>query len=540
MSTGEASVPASTRQSDLVAESVFGSDDRTRVADTSAFPWTAIGQITVTGNGVTQLATGVMISPQHMLTAGHAVLSDSFGGDGAADRMTVDFGEGGVPGIELSAEMVEARVLPGWESARDVTADLALVTLDRSVGAVTGSFDTFAIALTDFFEGINVNVAGYPADIAAGQALTLSSGQIHDSTDTRLFYNGTLDTAGGMSGAPIWQFFPSTGDRQLIGIHTTGVSDTTAPGAANGGTRLTTERLQLIDEWIGQDLIQNPPDDRADLAVPGEAMVPFAARFDTLEAEPGGEVAVTLNLANLGTAASAGFDVTFYLSNNTTITEFDIAVGSARVAGLAPLETHSLAFTGTLPDVLPTGSFFFGWQLDSGETIAEFEEGDNTGIIAQSIDVVGQALPNLIARDLSLGTTDWQVGQSVDVAWTLANDGVEAAGATGSVLLLSPDAQITASDRVLLDDGTAPALAAGGQSLEGQPGSFTVPGDLAPGTWYVAALADPDDLVAESAEGDNLSAAIAVTDGATAIGSRSSTPRRLRPRTRRRRRRGRR
>ena len=496
----------------ILPESVFGEDDRIRLSETDAFPWRAIGQITVTGNGTTALGTGVMISPQHMLTAGHVVLDGIFGGDDRADSMTVDFGEGGSPGLDLSAEMLTFRTLPAWESSRATGSDLALVTLDRSIGAVTGSFDTFAIGLTDFFNGANVNIAGYPADIAAGQALTLANGPIELGTTERLYYNGTLDTAGGMSGAPIWQFFPSTGERKLIGIHTTGVVDPTAPGALNGGTRLTTERLALIDEWIGQDLTLNPPDDRPDLAVPGEAMVPFEGRLDSIEAVAGGAVAFTLNLGNLGTAASAGAEIDLHLSTNATITGFDPVIATVATAGLAPLETREIQIAGTLPDALPSGSFFIGWRIDPGDAVSELDEDNNTGVLPSSLDIIGQQLPNLVPVAPSLSSTDWVAGQSVTVSWALRNLGaVEAAANAGSALLASPDPQVTADDRVLLADPASPAIAPGGESAEGQPGSFTVPSDLAPGTWHIAVLADPDGAVPETEEADNLSAIQTVT-----------------------------
>ena len=496
----------------LTPESVFGDDDRTRITDTSAFPWTAIGQITVSAGATSAIATGVMIGPQHMLTAGHAVLSDGFGGDGRADSLTVDFGEGGSPGLDFSAEMVTARALPDWADSRAAGADLALVTLDRSAGAVTGFFDTFAIGLTGFFTGANVNIAGYPGDIANGQALALSTGQVAESTDERLFYNATLDTAGGMSGAPIWQYFAATDERKLIGIHTTGVSDTSAPGAANGGTRLTAERLALIDEWIGQDAFINPPEDRPDLAVPGEAMVPFEARLDTIDPEPGGAVSVTLNLGNLGTAASGPAEVTFYLSTNTEITEFDLPIGTVQTPGLAPLETREVVFSGSLPGALPSGTFHLGWRIDPTDSVSELDEANNAGALPQGVALVGDGLPNLRARDLVLGATDWTPGDAVTAAWTLANTGTaDAPAATGSVLLASPDPQITRADRVLLDDPDSVALAAGWEITEGQPGSFTVPADLAPGTWHVAAYADPGGLVTESVESDNLSPPIVVT-----------------------------
>ena len=484
--------------------SVIGTDDRVWVSDTSVFPWAAIAQLTIVHATGAARATGVMIGPQHMLTAGHAVLDNAYGGDGAAVSIRAAFGLGGDTALGVTAEMAAARALPGWVSGRETGADLALVTLDRSIGTVTGWFETFTIAMEDFFAGVNVNIAGYPADLFGGEALVLSTGPVAQSSGDRLLYGGTLDTAGGMSGAPIWQYFSATGQRQLVGIHTTGVSDPSAPGALNGGTRLTAERLALIEEWIGQDAFLNPPQDLADLAaLPGSAELELAAEA------PGAAFTLDLDLVNLGTAASAPFEVRAYLSLNDAITVFDLEIAARQEAGLAPLASRTVTLEGTLPPTLPSGSFRLGWLIDPDGAVAEFDAENNAGVAPQELALTGQSLPNLTASGLTFDTTLWHRGETVSAAWTVANAGAAAAPATEAVLLLSPDPLVTAQDRVLLSDSDISGLDLG--AARQVEGGFTVPADLAPGLWHVAALVDPGGAVAEIVTTDNITDSVSVT-----------------------------
>lgn len=493
------------------AETVIGDDDRVRVGDTTAFPWRSIGKVTVTAEAGVFSGTGFLIGPHHMLTAGHVVHNAAFGSDPWAEELTVAFGKDGAAEPFARAEATALRAPAAWILGAATEADWALVTLDRSIGAVTGFIDLAVQEGTGALTGASVTLAGYPGDLEGGTALYSAAGSIVQSTDERLFYGGTLDTAGGMSGAPIWQFFSGSGTRQVLGVHTTGTATPEAPGAVNGGTRLTEGILALIDEWVGQDALLRPPTDLPDLADADAALGTELSAVSALEVPAGGGFALTIGLANLGTAALSGGQAAIYASTNAVITEFDTLIGTAALPALAPFAAEAASFALTMPATLPAGAYHIGWVLSPPAGQAEFESGNNTGLLGRTVTVTPQ--PDLTAEGLALETTSWQPGQVVSFAWSVRNLGEAAAPPTASALYLSPDPEVTLADIRLKIDGSGALLAPGQASIEGSDLTHTVSEALASGTYYVAAIADPFDELTEADEGNNVSAPVEIRIG---------------------------
>ncbi|MGF1445958.1 MAG: trypsin-like serine protease [Pikeienuella sp.] len=490
-------------------ESVFGSDDRLAVGDTTAFPWAAIGRVAVsTANGMF-FGTGFLIGPQHMLTAGHVVESDLYGGDGRAQAITVAFGQAGSLKPFAEVEALDFRTPEGWSAGQDSAQDWALVTLDRSIGAAIGSFD---LAAPSAPVGETVTLAGYPGDLG-GTDLYAAAGEIAAADAERLYYAGTLDTEGGMSGAPIWRSFPSSGRREAVGVHAAGAVDPEAPGAQNSGTRLTPERLTQIDEWIGQDAFLAPPTDLPDLVDADAAFGTVTAAVSAVTAAAGERLALSLTIANLGTATAAAPEITAYLSQNDVLTEFDLAIGAATLAPLAPFESRRITLDIDLPANVPSGFWRVGWRLTEGGGLPEFDADNNDGLLPRSLEVT--ARPDAVAEALELAGAVLAPGEALTGSWTLRNLG-GAAAPIGSSLVLSDDAEFGPGDLVL---ASLPAvlLGAGQATTVTLPGGIALPADLASGTYYLAAFADFGDVVAEAVESNNASSARAVTVGAPGL-----------------------
>src|SRR5262249_39859562 len=61
--------------------SIIGRDDRVRVTNTRAFPWSAVCQLQSTfPDGYRGLGSGAVIGSRYVLTAGHVVYDSSHGG----------------------------------------------------------------------------------------------------------------------------------------------------------------------------------------------------------------------------------------------------------------------------------------------------------------------------------------------------------------------------------------------------------------------------------------------------------------------------
>ena len=105
--------------------------------------------------------------------------------------------------------------------------DMAIITLDRSIGDFTGWFDYKYDANNSYYQGLNVNSAGYPSDLAnnwfwndnqtADVDLYHVYGPITEVHQQTLRYE--LDSAGGQSGSPVWTYNSNTEQRHIVGVH---------------------------------------------------------------------------------------------------------------------------------------------------------------------------------------------------------------------------------------------------------------------------------------------------------------------------------
>ena len=216
--------------------SVIGADNRTRITNTTAYPWRTMTKLYMTfPNNSRFICSGALINAKYVLTAGHCVYSHTNGG--WARSIEVIPGLRGTYKPYGSAFTSYMRSYVGWTRDRDSNYDFALMTLDRNIGNSTG---WLGYATYPTVNGITDNLAGYPGDRDQGLSLFYHFGQILSSTSFRLSY--TIDTAGGQSGSNIYRIV--NGQRYVFAVHTNGGT------ASNSGTRITSQRFDDLRAWI--------------------------------------------------------------------------------------------------------------------------------------------------------------------------------------------------------------------------------------------------------------------------------------------------
>ena len=134
--------------------------------------------------------------------------------------------------------------------------------------------------------------------------------------------------------------------------------------------------------------------------------------------------------------------------------------------------------------------------------VEEFEFSD--GVFAwNNLPSNSSSGPDVVVTDLSIANTTLTAGDTLDVDYIIRNSGDSDFGSTGiAAVYLSTNSTITTSD-TLLGDESFRDLTAGGSDSEGQ--NFTIPGSLAPGTYWIGIIADTGDSISESDEGNNVS-----------------------------------
>ncbi len=252
-------------------------DDRKRLGSIKDTPYRWICMLDLHTKSGLFGGTGVLISPRHILTAGHNL-------DGC-NKVVV------VPGINGrfkpfgSYESTTMIAHDKWKKHRDDNFDIGMIKLSKPVGNqrfnsikgnVLGHWGHSAFGMgtriIPFVQSNQLNkkanIAGYPSDKGFTQ-LWWDAGKIVNTAPAKasgaIYY--TMDTCGAQSGSPVWLRSKSSGARFLIAIHSgpclldgsdcKELSGKLCPGSSlrkphssNMGVFLTAGLIKTIRSWI--------------------------------------------------------------------------------------------------------------------------------------------------------------------------------------------------------------------------------------------------------------------------------------------------
>jgi len=459
---------------------IIGTDQRQRITPTTDFPWRAVGKTFIQfPNQSNWVGSGALVDPFHVITAGHVVHDVAEGGWATQ----IEF----VPGLDgdsapfSSAWDVNLRSPAGWVDSQDTEFDWGLITLDRNVGATIGWFG-YAYETLDYYPNRTFNLAGYPDELAQGLGLYWAANTATRATDNVLYH--VIDSTGGQSGAPIWQYLATTDQSQIVAVHTYGGT------TENSGTRINAPRFADLNAWRAAD---TPPTDYADLIDNGGGFSPPSI-------SSGAPFEVHIDVHNIGTAAAANFDVTFYASVDTTISTADYPIGVVHVASLPPFNFVPCAWSGAFSGAIPLGSYYLGWIIDTSNTVVEISEANNINYFTTPL-IVGTP-PNLrfAAGDFNPGAPiQLAPGNPLTLAAYIQNTGGSEAGPFWLEFWGSRTGGLTTS--IFVANSARPGPIGPGVTL---PFSTATPLSSIPdGPYTIVMLADRPNEVAESNELDN-------------------------------------
>jgi subtilase family serine protease len=207
----------------------------------------------------------------------------------------------------------------------------------------------------------------------------------------------------------------------------------------------------------------------------------------------GGAISVTDTTANRGSGAAPPTVTSFYLSTNFVVDAADTFIGSRAVPELPPDGSHQATTSLHLPDTVVAGTYQLLAKADGANAVGETNEINNIRSMTIRIG------PDLIVSALTVPATAG-AGASILVSDTTTNQGAGGAASSATRFYLSTNYSLDAADTPLQARAVgalAPGQASSGSTL------VTLPSGLAPGTYYLFALADAGGEVAEAQETNN-------------------------------------
>jgi subtilase family serine protease len=411
-------------------------------------------------------------------------------------------GGSAAPGVDYVA--LQPAVIPAGAAETTVSVvpidDTALegsetvtITLRAAAGYLVGSPSVATVTITsdDVAPDMTVSALTVPAKGAPGGTISVSdttrnqgSGAAGAGSQTAYFLSRDvfLDGADTPLGArPV--------EALAIGASSTATVSLTLPDGVATGTYFIFAKADGLGELVEVNETNNHK--AAAISIGPDLLVTsFTA---PAAAAAGATFSVSDTTANQGSAPVPGSRTSYYLSANIAFDNGDILLQSRSVGPLAAGASSSGAATLTLPPTLATGTYFLIAQADGDGAIAELNEINNGRAAAIRVG------PDLVVSAFTAPLRA-AAGGTIVVTDTTANSGSGAAAASTTTFYLSLNITLEAGDIRLTPARSVPALAAGQASASST--TVTLP-DVAPGPWYVLAVADDSAGVTETQETNN-------------------------------------
>lgn len=263
--------------------------------------------------------------------------------------------------------------------------------------------------------------------------------------------------------------------------------------------------------------LQNFWQSNVNAIVPNTQKADLVGRSFDVTPEPlsaGSSFTIDLEFQNSGSANAGPFDVSFYISTDSTIDTSDLFLDTISFTGLSGSAIGTFTANLVLPGVNNSfwngdGTYYIGMIIDSGNVIDESNENNNSsvGLLFDYDDVVinNTQQADLVGTEFDVMPEPLSAGNNFSVDIELENSGAANAGPFDVSFYLSTNDIISTSD-LLLDTISFTGLS--GNSLGTFTANLALPGVNntfwnGDGTYYIGMIVDSGDAINETNENNN-------------------------------------
>jgi V8-like Glu-specific endopeptidase len=209
--------------------------------NSSSYPFDTVVYITDDIDGQTWQGSGVLISPDEVLTASHVVYNSAYG---PASDITVipAYNDGTEPFGEATGTYIHYFQI---QDANDLIAEQQSQN-DYAVIHLSNSFTGLGtMGLESNFQGGYVNVAGYPGALNG----VMDNSKQYVTVDHNYTLLDGTSIGKGSSGGPVW-IDESGGESYVVGVVSSEVGGT---GSTGYFTEITASAFNQIEQWVSED-----------------------------------------------------------------------------------------------------------------------------------------------------------------------------------------------------------------------------------------------------------------------------------------------
>ncbi|WP_413167715.1 Calx-beta domain-containing protein [Capilliphycus salinus ALCB114379] len=253
---------------------VIGLDSRQVITTFGVFPFSTVTTVDIQTPIGPGYGTGITISPNHIITAGHNVYDTQNNQTANQLRTTISVNENALNSRDIGnpndppANVTSVNFLASYRNTEQPEDDIALFTTSDAPLTANNVVGLIAFVNPESAEGLTIDTGGYPGDnvesnipgnsgvrgrdLVRSPGTADSPGEIEDTSGRRFFYSSDVDTFGGQSGSGVWHTLEGDSIPRVLGVHTQGVISSGDSfidfilGKRNSGVLITTDIYDMI------------------------------------------------------------------------------------------------------------------------------------------------------------------------------------------------------------------------------------------------------------------------------------------------------